>query len=69
MPRTCLSANVASIRVNCQIYVTSVMINTFITFLLKQSTLPLSLNRHKAVLKKLTQGELQGRRKTLPYIG
>ena len=30
----------ASIRVNCQIYVTSVMINTFITFLFKQSTLP-----------------------------
>ena len=40
MPCTCLTAGVASIRVNCQIYVTSVMINTFITFLLEQSTLP-----------------------------
>ena len=29
MPCTCLTAGVASIRVNCQIYVTSVMINTF----------------------------------------
>ena len=36
MPCTYLTADVASIRVNCQIYMTSVMI----TFSLKQSTLP-----------------------------
>ena len=36
----CLTVDVASIRVNCQIYVTSVMINTVIRFLLKKSTLP-----------------------------
>ena len=39
MPRTYLTAEVASIRVNCQIYETSVIINTFLRFLLKQSTL------------------------------
>ena len=39
MPCTGLTADVASVRVNCQIHVTAVMINTFITFLLKQSTL------------------------------
>ena len=40
MPCTCLTADLASIRVNCQMYVTSVMINICITFLLKVSTLP-----------------------------
>ena len=50
---TCLTAEVASIRVNCQIYVTPVMFNTFITFLLQQSTLPAAIFLFVALVGRL----------------